>query len=72
VGGWGVTGEVVVTVFDITVEEWFISVVEAWWGGSAEQGGQTHVTPEKHEPENGSTEPGAGGMDPPLAATALD
>jgi len=46
----GVTVGVVVTVGDIgvtdgtmvvTVEGWFITVVGAWWGGSAEQGGQT-------------------------------
>jgi len=54
VGGWGVTaGEWDVTVVDITVGEigvtggtmvvkvegWFMTVVGAWWGGSAEQGG---------------------------------
>jgi len=55
VGGWGVTVGVVVTVVDITVGEigitsgtmvvtvegWFITVVGVWWGGPAEQGGQT-------------------------------
>jgi len=37
VGKIGITGE---TMF-ATVEEWFITVVGAWWGGSAEQVGQT-------------------------------
>jgi len=51
---WGVTVGVGVTVVDITVgkigvkcgtmavtvEGWFITVVRAWWSGSAEQSGQ--------------------------------
>jgi len=49
VGDWGVTmadiivGEIDVTngTMVVTVEEWFITVVGAWWGWFAEQGGQT-------------------------------
>jgi len=48
VGGWGVTVGVVVTVvdiimreIDITVGTMVITVVGAWWGRFAEQGGQT-------------------------------
>jgi len=49
VGDWGVTVEVAVTVGEIgvtdgtkvvTVKGCFITVVGAWWGVSAEQGGQ--------------------------------
>jgi len=56
VGDWGVTMGAVATVVDITVgkidvtdgtmgvtvEGWFITVVGAWWGKFAKQGGQTH------------------------------
>jgi len=51
VGDWGVIVGVAITVgeIDITVdtlvvtveEEWFVTVVGAWWGGFAVQGGQT-------------------------------
>jgi len=58
----------------VTVEGWFIAVVGAWWGGSAEQGEQIQppMSPGKHGPENGCREPGAGGGNPLLAADALD
>jgi len=36
-GDWGVTVDGTMVV---TVEGWFITVVGAWWGGSAEQDGQ--------------------------------
>jgi len=66
-GEIGVTGGTMV----VTVEEWFIIMV----GGAAEQGGQIQpptVAPGKHRPESGPREPGAGGVDPPLAAATLD
>jgi len=47
VGDWGVTvvdiivGEIDITVGTMVVTVEFITVVEAWCGGFAEQGGQT-------------------------------
>jgi len=67
VGGWGVTVGVVITVGEIgvtgvtvvvTVEGWYITVVGACWGGSAEQGGQ--IQPPTSSRENMDLRVGAG------------
>jgi len=71
----GETNITVGTLVDAVEKRWFVTVVGAWWGGFAVQGGQIQppqVTPEIHGPQSGSTKSGAGGVDPPLTAAALD
>jgi len=43
----------------VTVERWFITVVRAWWGGFAEQGGQTQLPTSPRENMELSVCPGS-------------
>jgi len=74
-----------ITVGEIDVTDGVIQWLSQWRGVSSQcwclvgwvcctrwADPTTHVTPGKHGPESGPREPGAGGVDPPLAAAALD
>jgi len=78
------TTVVVITVGDITAGGTLVVVtvekgtrhsgwsLVRWVSCSGWTDPKTHVTPGIHGPQSGFSEPGAGGMNPPLAVATLD